>query len=318
MTEPGTAPVLEVEGLTKRFGAFTAVDDLSFTIGRGEIFGFLGPNGAGKSTTIRMLCGVLTPTAGKARALGRDLFREAGQVRSRMGYMSQKFSLLPDLTVAENLAFFGGLYGIRNDRLRSEIGHRLREMQVAALRDQLVRGLSTGEKQRVALAAATLHQPEVLFLDEPTSGVDPLRRRLFWEAMHELIGDGMTILVTTHNLGEADQCDRLAFILGGRLMAHGRPRELKAGLDQRVLPVRTEAFREFQARAQGLPDVRSAVLQGRGVRVAFDAGVPPARVLAALEGLGLPFTALEPELPSLEDFFVDLVGRERAGAAAEE
>ena len=303
-------PILEVAGLTKRFGAFTAVSELSFEIARGEIFGFLGPNGAGKSTTIRMLCGVLTPSAGRARALGEDLFLNPERVRSRMGYMSQKFSLLPDLTVAENLAFFGRLYGVTGARLQDEIGHRLRDMQVTGQRDQLVASLSTGEKQRVALAAATLHHPDVLFLDEPTSGVDPLRRRLFWEAMHDLIDDGMTILVTTHNLAEADQCDRLAFILAGRLMAYGRPRQLKEGMARQVVELRTDHYRRLQAEAGALPGVLSAIMQGRGVRVTLPAELPAEPVLQSIRDLGIPFTASEPELPSLEDFFVDLVHRQ--------
>jgi len=306
-------PVLSVRELTKRFGDFTAVDGLSFDIHKGEIFGFLGPNGAGKSTTIRMLCGVLTPTSGQATALGKDLFKEAEQVRSRMGYMSQKFSLLTDLTVAENLAFFGQLYGLSGDRLRNEMEHRLKEMQVLVLRDQLVSSLSTGEKQRVALAAATLHEPEVLFLDEPTSGVDPLRRRLFWDAMHDLIEeDGMTILVTTHNLAEADQCNRLAFILGGKLMAYGAPRALKEELGRQVLVLRTDRYRELQTAAQALPGVLSAVLQGRSVRVTLPADADGRALLDQVRALGIPFTPSVPELPSLEDFFVDLVHRDRA------
>ena len=304
--------VLEVEGLTKRFGAFTAVEDLTFAIPKGQIFGFLGPNGAGKSTTIRMLCGVLTPTSGKARALGLDLFKDSDQVRSRMGYMSQKFSLLTDLTVAENLAFFGQLYGLSGPALQAALDHRLGEMQVTGLRDQLVSNLSTGEKQRVALAAATLHEPEVLFLDEPTSGVDPLRRRLFWDAMHDLIDDGMTILVTTHNLAEADQCNQLAFILGGRLMAHGEPRALKASLGRQVLVLRTDQYRQLQAAARTLPGILSRGRQGRSVRVTLAAATDPNAVLASLQALGIPFTAGAPELPSLEDFFVDLVERGHA------
>jgi ABC-2 type transport system ATP-binding protein len=304
--------VLEVEDLTRKFGDFTAVDAVSFQIGRGETFGVLGPNGAGKSTTIRMLCGVLTPTSGHARALGRDLFTQSQEVRGRMGYMSQKSSLLTDLTVAENLAFFGSLYGLSGERLKTETTHRLREMQVWSLRDQLVAGLSTGERQRVSLAAATLHEPEVLFLDEPTSGVDPLRRRLFWEAMADLITDGMTILVTTHNLAEADQCDRLAFILGGRLVACGRPAELKAGMGRRVLALRTPEYRALRAAAEKIPGVLSAVLQGRSVRLTCAEDTDPAAILGAVAALGLPFTPGEPELPSLEDFFVDLVDQDRS------
>ena len=305
-------PILAVRGLTRRFGDFTAVSDLSFEIQPGEIFGFLGPNGAGKSTTIRMLCGVLAPSAGEARALGRNLFTEADQVRARMGYMSQKSSLLTDLTAAENLRFFGGLYGLEGSALTGEVEFRLREMQVWEDRNILVSALSTGERQRVALAAATLHRPEILFLDEPTSGVDPLRRRLFWEAMDGLVASGMSILVTTHNLAEADQCDRLAFILGGKLMAYGRPRALKEQLARQVVEIRCDGFRELQARARLLPGVLAAELQGRAVRLSLDAGEDPAPLLDSLRATGLVFEALPPELPSLEDLFVDLVQRTRA------
>ncbi|NWJ39767.1 MAG: ABC transporter ATP-binding protein [Geothrix sp.] len=304
-------PVLEVQGLTRRFGAFTAVSDLSFEVQGGEIFGFLGPNGAGKSTAIRMLCGVLAPSAGQARALGRDLFTEADQVRAHMGYMSQKSSLLTDLTVAENLRFFGGLYGLGGRVLASEVEFRLREMQVWEHRDLLVSTLSTGVRQRVALASATLHRPRILFLDEPTSGVDPLRRRLFWEAMDELVAEGMSILVTTHNLGEADQCDRLAFILGGRLMAYGRPRALKEALGRQVLELRTEQFRPLQAAARTHPEVLAAELLGRSVRLSLPAGLEPAGLLDRLRLEGFAFEALPPEPPSLEDLFVDLVQRSR-------
>lgn len=304
-------PVLEVRGLTRRFGDFTAVSDLSFEIQAGEIFGFLGPNGAGKSTTIRMLCGVLAPSAGAARALGRDLFTEADQVRARMGYMSQKSSLLTDLTVAENLRFFGGLYGLEGSRLAAEVAFRLKEMQVWSHRDQMVSSLSTGERQRVALSAATLHRPEILFLDEPTSGVDPLRRRLFWEAMDELVAEGMSILVTTHNLGEADQCDRLAFILGGKLMAYGRPGQLKQALGRQVLELRTERFRDLRAAARARPEVLAAELLGRSVRLSLPAELDPAPLLAQFRQSGFTFEALPPEPPSLEDLFVDLVQRSR-------
>jgi ABC-2 type transport system ATP-binding protein len=304
-------PVLEVRGLTRRFGDFTAVSDLTFEVQKGEIFGFLGPNGAGKSTTIRMLCGVLAPSAGEARALGRDLFTEADQVRGRMGYMSQKSSLLTDLTVAENLRFFGGLYGLEGPRLTSEVEFRLREMQVFEHRDLLVAALSTGERQRVALASATLHRPEILFLDEPTSGVDPLRRRLFWEAMDELVAEGMSILVTTHNLGEADQCDRLAFILGGKLMAYGRPRALKEALGRQVVELRGDQFRALQTAARTHPEVLAAELLGRSVRLSLPGSLDPSGLLAQLHAEGLGFEALPAEPPSLEDLFVDLVQRSR-------
>jgi ABC-2 type transport system ATP-binding protein len=303
--------VLEVEKLTKRFGDFTAVQDLSFEVEPEEIFGFLGPNGAGKSTTIKMLCGVLAPTEGKARALGFDLFTEADKVRQQIGYMSQKFSLLEDLTVSENLAYFGQLYGLESANLRDAIGRREKELQLAGMDKLMVRGLSTGEKQRVALAAATLHHPRMLFLDEPTSGVDPLRRRLFWEAMDDLVLDGMSILVTTHNLGEADQCDRLAFIMAGRLMAYGRPRGLKEDMGRRVLELRTERYRELQAEAKKLPGVQAAELLGRAVRISLAADAECGPLEAQLRSLGFQFEALPPELPSLEDLFIDLVEQGR-------
>ncbi len=304
-------PALLVKGLTRRFGEFTAVSDLSFEIRQGEVFGFLGPNGAGKSTTIRMLCGVLKPSGGEARALGRNLFSEADQLRSHMGYMSQKSSLLQDLTVSENLRFFGGLYGLQGTRLDSELAFRLHEMQLWGQRDGLVSSLSTGERQRVALAAATLHRPALLFLDEPTSGVDPLRRRLFWEAMDELAGEGMSILVTTHNLGEADQCARLAFILGGKLMAYGRPQELRASLGQQVIELRTERYRELQLAAQGHAGVLAAGLLGRTVRLSLPDSCDAPALLGQLRALGHAFESGPPGLPSLEDLFVDLVHRSR-------
>ncbi|OQA36267.1 MAG: putative ABC transporter ATP-binding protein YbhF [Acidobacteria bacterium ADurb.Bin340] len=307
-------PVLDVQQLTKRFGTFTAVDAISFSIGRGEIFGFLGPNGAGKSTTIRMLCGVLPPTSGQARALGIDLFGPTAPVRRRMGYMSQKFSLMLDLTVEENLRFFGGLYGLAGNDLHQRVERRLRELHAWDLRAQLAGQLSTGERQRAALASATLHGPDILFLDEPTSGVDPLRRRQFWAAMDGLVREGMTILVTTHNLSEADQCDRLAFILGGRLMACGRPRDLKASTRRWVLTLRTERFRELRTLASGLPGVHDVLLQGRSVRISFPEGVDPNSLLGALESRGFTFTAQAPERPSLEDLFVDLVRQDRGAA----
>lgn len=303
--------VLEVEGLTKRFGDFTAVRDLTFNVQPEEIFGFLGPNGAGKSTTIKMLCGVLAPSVGQARALGFDLFTESNQVRAQIGYMSQKFSLLHDLTVQENLAYFGQLYGLHGAALKDSIQKRMQELQLKPLGPLMVRGLSTGEKQRVALATSTLHRPRMLFLDEPTSGVDPLRRRLFWEAMDDLVLDGMSILVTTHNLGEADQCDRLAFILTGRLMAYGKPRLLKEQMGRQILELKTERFRDLQAVARALPEVHSAELLGRSVRLSMAAGLAPEPILAQLKAQGFTFEALPPEMPSLEDLFIELVQKDR-------
>ena len=303
--------ILEVRNLTKRFGDFTAVEDLTFEVEPEEVFGFLGPNGAGKSTTIRMLCGVLTPTSGEARALGFDLFTQADSVRQQIGYMSQKFSLLDDLTVFENLAYFGQLYGLQGASLNDAIHQRVMELQLKSMVDLRVAGLSTGEKQRVALASSTLHRPRMLFLDEPTSGVDPLMRRLFWEAMDDLVKDGMTILVTTHNLGEADQCDRLAFIMAGRLMAYGKPRSLKEQMGRQVLELRTEQFREMQRATKGQPHIISSELMGRGVRLSLAKNSNPGPVLGTLRQQGFAFEATAPELPSLEDLFIDLVQQSR-------
>lgn len=190
----------------------------------------------------------------------------------------------------------------------------MHELQLKPLGPLMVRGLSTGEKQRVALAAATLHHPKMLFLDEPTSGVDPLRRRLFWEAMDDLVLNGMSILVTTHNLAEADQCDRLAFILAGRLMAYGRPRTLKEAMGRRIIELKTERFRELQTASRKLAGVHSAELLGRSVRLSMDTGLPPEPLLANLRGQGFHFEAAAAEMPSLEDLFIDLVQRDREGA----
>ena len=224
MSEP---PVVAVDGLTKRFGAFTAVDGLSFTIPRGEIFGFLGPNGAGKSTTIRMLCGLLTPSGGTARVGGFEVGHEPERVRENIGYMSQKFSLYRDLTVRENIAFFGGVYGLRGARLREREAVVMDMAGLRGLEDRLAGTLSGAHQQRLALGCAILHEPPILFLDEPTSGVDPLSRRLFWDLIQTLAARGVTILVTTHFMDEAEFCARIGFINGGRLVALDRPSALK-------------------------------------------------------------------------------------------
>ncbi|MCS7178405.1 MAG: ABC transporter ATP-binding protein [Anaerolineae bacterium] len=215
------------QGLTKKFGDFTAVDGVSFRIRRGEIFGFLGPNGAGKTTTIRMLLGLLRPTSGTATVLGYDIVRQAEEIRKRVGYMSQRFSLYQDLTVAENLEFYGRTYGIRGRRLRERKAFVVRMAGLEGRERELTRNLSGGWKQRLALGAAILHEPEMLFLDEPTAGVDPISRRAFWDLLYELAEGGTTIFVTTHYMDEAEHCHTLAFIYGGRIVAQGPPDEIK-------------------------------------------------------------------------------------------
>jgi ABC-2 type transport system ATP-binding protein len=218
---------VQTADLTKRFGEFVAVDHVNFTVPRGQIFGFLGPNGAGKTTTIRMLLGLLLPTSGTATVLGFDIVKQSEEIRKHIGYMSQKFSLYNDLTVEENLNFYGGVYGVRDQRLRERKKYILKMAGLEGRERELTGNLSGGWKQRLALGAAIVHEPEALFLDEPTAGVDPISRREFWALLYELAEGGTTILVTTHYMDEAEHCQGLAFIQNGRIVAHGSPQEIK-------------------------------------------------------------------------------------------
>lgn len=220
-------PAVIVDNLTKRFGKFTAVDAISFEVAKGEIFGFLGPNGAGKSTTIRMLCGILTPTSGKATVAGCDIGTEPELVKENIGYMSQKFSLYEDLTVAENIEFYGRIYGVKRSELNKKIKQILSITKLEEEERMLTAGLSKGWKQRLALGCAIVHQPPILFLDEPTSGVDPISRRQFWDLIRDLSQTGTTVFVTTHFMDEAEYCNHIVFIAGGRLVKLGTPTELK-------------------------------------------------------------------------------------------
>ena len=245
---PSTDAVV-TRGLRKTFGPLVAVDDLDLTIGRGELFGLLGPNGSGKTTTIRMLCGLMEPTAGSATVLGYDIVREAEQVRRRIGYMSQRFGLYDDLTVRENIRFYATLYGLHGARRRARVDELLGELDLAERARQLAGTLSGGWKQRLALACAIAHRPGMLFLDEPTAGVDPASRRLFWQRMHALAAQGTTILVTTHYMDEAEQCGRLAFLSRGRLIALGTVPEILAHFHQ---PTVEDVFIELQRRDEGV------------------------------------------------------------------
>lgn len=229
-------PVIQAKGLTKRFGDFTAADDITFDIRRGEIFGLLGPNGAGKSTTFKMLCGLLKPTGGEGRVAGFDLRRDAAEARNRLGYMAQKFSLYGDLTVAQNLAFFAGVYGLRGGRRNDRIALMNEIFDFGRYGNRAAKDLPLGLKQRLALACAVMHEPEALFLDEPTSGVDPITRREFWTHINGLVEKGVTVLVTTHFMDEAEYCDRISLIYRGRSIALGSPDELKARVATRETP----------------------------------------------------------------------------------
>src|SRR5512146_1884847 len=222
-----TEPVISVENLTRRFGDFVAVDHVNFEVQAGEVVGYLGPNGSGKTTTIRMLLGLLEPSDGKATVLGFDAFRQSEEVRSRAGYMSQKFAIYDDLTVLENLTFYGGVYGITD---KSRVARTLGLVGLTGHESTLTRSLSAGWRQRLALGIALVHEPKLLFLDEPTSGVDPTARRAFWSLIYDLVADGITILVTTHYMDEAEYCTRLGILNDGQLLALGTPADLKRSL----------------------------------------------------------------------------------------
>jgi ABC-2 type transport system ATP-binding protein len=306
-------PLIRVQDITRQFGSFLAADHVSFDVPRGQIFGFLGPNGSGKSTTIRILAGLLAPSAGRVTGFGGlDVVKDTARWKQRTGYMSQKFSLYLDLTVDENLRFFGTIYGLAGRLLRERIHDLAARLKFEPLLRSGTGALSTGQRQRVALAASLLHEPELLFLDEPTGGVDPRGRRMFWDLIYELAaGRGMTVLVTTHYMDEAEQCDRLAFILNGRIMAEGRPDELKSALRGRILEVmpRLDPFSVLdEARThQALED---AYLFGERLRLVSTAsGTVSTAALAASLGTASPIE------PSLEDVFISLA-RQHAAAAA--
>jgi ABC-2 type transport system ATP-binding protein len=297
-----------VEGLVKRFGDFTAVDGISLTTREGEIFGFLGPNGAGKSTTIRMLCGLLQPTAGRAVVAGFDVARQPERVRQHIGYMSQKFSLYNDLRVIENLRFFAGLYTVPLGVLDQRIAWALEMAGLADRRAALTGELPAGWKQRLALGCAVLHRPPVLFLDEPTSGVDPISRRQFWDLIHHMAADGVTVFVTTHYMEEAEYCNRLALIDRGRLVALGTPSELKQRhMKGELLLVEAEPLGPALDVLESAPGVLDAAVFGSALHVVVEsaaAGAPALRSLLAARGLRVG--RIQPIRPSLEDVFVAL------------
>jgi len=303
----GTA--IDVRGLTKRFGDFIAVDTVSFNIPRGEVFGLLGPNGAGKSTTIRMLCGILLPSAGSGTVAGHDILDEPEAVRSRIGYMSQRFSLYLDLTIGENLEFYGGIYSLNRAQLQERKRWALEMAGLQAREQQLTEDLPAGLRQRLALGCALLHQPEVVFLDEPTAGADPMSRRQFWDVIYRLRAEGATTLVSTHYMDEAERCDRLGFIFAGQLVAIDRPDDLKraqrAGVIVEVACDRPAAAVETLERTDG---IRQARLHGAGIHVspAVADGAVNA-VLAILERHGFSVERAETVEPSLDDIFVSFI-----------
>jgi ABC-2 type transport system ATP-binding protein len=306
---------VRVDRLVKRFGRFTAVDQVSFSAGRGEIVGFLGPNGAGKSTVIRIMCGLLRPTAGAVMVAGIDVGRKPEQVRRRIGYMSQKFSLYSDLEVVENLQFFAGMYGVDHglagDRIRGAI-------DLAGLErheHDLTGTLAGGWKQRLALGCAVLHRPEVLFLDEPTSGVDPMSRREFWDLIHAMAARGVTVFVSTHYMDEAEYCDRLVLMSRGRLVAMGSPPELKHLIHPgELLLAKCEPLGEALRILQAAPEVTEAAVFGSALHLRVREAAPALSAIPALlAGHGVKCELLKPIAPSLEDVFVQLTSAPGAG-----
>jgi len=304
VTPQESSPAILARGLSKRFGQLQAVEGVDLTVPRASVYGFLGPNGSGKSTTIRMLCGLLTPSAGDIEVLGLKIPEQAEALRKRIGYMTQKFSLYEDLTVRENLEFLATVQGLSKDARRSRIEELLAAYSLADRAKQLAGTMSGGQKQRLALAGATVHQPELLFLDEPTSAVDPESRRDFWEKLFDLADAGTTILVSTHYMDEAERCHRIAILDTGRLVADGTPAELTENLAGRTVGVRASEPRKAQAALHEAQGVISVAQIGNELRVLADAGTQiEARLRAYLQSKGIDaeVTAIE---PNLEDVFV--------------
>ncbi len=312
------APSVEVEHLTKRFGSFVAVDDVTFQAHRGEIFGFLGPNGSGKSTTIRILCGLLRPSAGFARVAGIDVAANPEGVRQQIGYMSQKFSLYNDLRVSENLRFFAGLYSVPRKDLQGRVRWALQMAGLEGREDSPTGSLPVGWKQRLALGCAVLHRPPIVFLDEPTSGVDPLSRRQFWELIHEMVGGGVTVFVTTHYMDEAEYCNRLALLDRGRIVAMGTPTELKSRhMKGQLLLVESDPLGPSLEVLQRTPGTLDAAVFGNSLHVVVpdaDQSIPVIR--EALQAKGYRAGRIERIPPTLEDVFVSLTSAHPSGKGA--
>jgi len=304
-----------IENLVKRFGDFVAVDHISLETRTGEIFGFLGPNGAGKSTTIRMLCGLLTPTEGKALVAGYDVARQPERVRQNIGYMSQKFSLYNDLKVIENLRLFAGLYSVPADQLQERIDWALEMANLKGQESQITGTLPGGWKQRLALGCAVLHRPPIIFLDEPTSGVDPISRRQFWDLIHQMAHEGVTVFVTTHYMEEAEYCNRLALIYRGKMVALGTPSELKQKfMKGELLLVECEPLGAAVDALQHAPGIMDAAVFGNALHLVVpnaEAAIP--NVKQYLSDKGVEVHHIEKIRPSLEDVFVSLTTERAAG-----
>ncbi|MGE3855911.1 MAG: ABC transporter ATP-binding protein [Dehalococcoidia bacterium] len=310
---PGLA--IEVHGLTKRFGERVAVNDVTFDVRRGEVFAFLGPNGSGKSTTIRMLCGILAPTEGTGRVLGFDIRTEQERIKQSIGYMSQRFSLYEDLSVRENLEFYAGIYAVPRAGLGARVNELIAMAGLQGRETQLAAHLSGGWKQRLALSCAIVHRPPLLFLDEPTAGVDPVSRREFWTMIHGLAATGVTVFATTHYLDEAEHAARVAMIDTGVLTALATPEEFKANfLRGQLFAIRSADTLRALALLQGRPEISDVSLYGDAIHALMASGDAD-DLRAALAAAGLEGATIEAIAPSLEDVFISLMKRQEARPA---
>ncbi len=308
---------ISAEHLVRRFGSFTAVNDISFRVEKGEIFGFLGPNGSGKTTIIKMLTGLLPLSEGEARVEGLDVRKDAEGVRERIGYMSQKFSLYDDLTVLENLNFYGRIYGLSAERMKRRIDEIVQLNGLSPYMSRLAAQLSGGWKQRLALGCAMLHEPKLLFLDEPTAGIDPVARRQLWDLLFELSGHGITFFVTTHYMDEAERCSHVAYIYYGKLIADGTPAELKqlpdvqpAGTDR--IEITTPQVTRALRLARNIPGIRSTTIFGESIHALVDHSFSLDDLRAQLQKDGITVTDIRPLTASLEDVFVELTYKHQA------
>jgi len=308
------SPAIEINGLTKKFGVVTAVDNLSLSVGEGEIFGFLGPNGSGKSTLIRMLCGLISPTSGKARVAGFDIITETDEIRQTIGYMSQQFSLYQDLTVWENVNFYAHVYGLKGERLQRRREDVIELTHIGPFRDRRAGALSGGWKQRLALSCALVHEPRIIFLDEPTAGIDPVARRELWDLFFQLAGMGITLFVTTHYMDEAERCSRVGYIFNSKLMTYGRPDDLKqlpdvTPADAKWAEVTCHNTTVALGELKRAPYVRDATIFGQSIHLLMDTSEPLDRIKTTLEQIGIRDAEVTPAHPSLEDVFVTLTRR---------
>jgi ABC-2 type transport system ATP-binding protein len=308
-------PIIHTEHLSRRFGSLVAVSDVSLSVRRGEIFGVLGPNGAGKSTTIRMLCGILDPTGGHGTVVGFDIARDAERIKERIGYMTQRFSLYEDLSVVENLLFYAGIYGVPRKKRRARVDEVLARAGLVGRQHQLAGTLSGGWKQRVALASSTIHEPPLLFLDEPTAGVDPVSRRDFWDQIHRISAAGTTVLLTTHYMDEAERCHRLAFIFRGQLLDVGTPSEIVERRNLRVAELEVDDATRAADLLRARSEVDEVAHYGPVLRLATRGLADPARVAnETLAAAGLAIRAYRETRVTVEDAFVSMV-RDDDGAA---